>query len=119
MAVVEALTEQLAPGIPVIEVYNKSDLANPTDIPHGPRQAAISAKTGLGLDGLLRLIEDNLDTGVRRVKLLLPYAAAGEVSRIHREGKVFSEEYDNDGIRVEAALNRELQGRYRAYLQQE
>ena len=65
---------------------------------------------------LLRRIEENLDTGVRQVTLLLPYSAAGEISRIHQEGKVLSEEYENDGIRITAAIGRELQGRYRAYV---
>ena len=46
----------------------------------------------------------------------LPYSAAGEVDRIHREGKVFTTEYENDGILVEAALSREMQGRYRDYI---
>ena len=66
---------------------------------------------------LLELVEQNLDTGVKRVTMKLPYTAAGEVDRIHREGKVFSSEYENDGILVDAALSRELQGRYRDYIQ--
>ena len=61
-------------------------------------------------------MEQNLDTGVKRVTMKLPYAAAGEVDRIHREGKVFTTEYENDGILVEAALSREMQGRYRDYI---
>lgn len=117
MAVVEQLTQQLAPQeVPVIEVYNKADLAQPEDIPHGENQIAISAVNGTNLAGLLELIEQNLDTGVARLALLLPYSAAGELDRLHREAKVFSAEYENDGIRVDAALNRELQGRYRAYI---
>jgi len=116
MAVVEELTEKLAPGVPVIEVYNKADLARMEDLPHGDNKIVISAATGMNLDGLKKLIEDNLDTGVARVMLLLPYSAAGELDRLHREAKVFSAEYENEGIRVDAALNRELQGRYRGYL---
>lgn len=117
MAVVERLAQELAPqGVPVIEVYNKADLAKPEDIPVGENKIAISAATGTNLTGLLELIEQNLDTGVARVDLMLPYSAAGELDRLHREAKVFSAEYENDGIRVDAALSRELQGRYRAYI---
>lgn len=117
MAVVEQLTEKLAPqNVPVIEVYNKADLADPADIPHGENRIAISAVKERNLEKLLELIEQNLDTGVARVTLMLPYAMAGEVDRLHREAKVFSAEYENDGIRVDAALGRELQGRYRAYI---
>lgn len=117
MEVVEKLAAQLAPqGVPIIEVYNKADLVEPQLIPVGENKVAISAATGTGLPRLLELVEQNLDTGVRRVTMKLPYSAAGEVDRIHREGKVFTTEYENDGILVEAALSRELQGRYRDYI---
>ena len=117
MAVVEQLAAQLAPqGVPVIEVYNKADLTGAENIPVGENKIAVSAASGTNLDGLLELIEKNLDTGVERLTLHLPYSAAGELDRLHREAKVFSAEYENDGIRVDAALSRELQGRYRAYI---
>lgn len=117
MEVVEKLAAQLAPqGVPIIEVYNKADLVEPQLIPVGENKVAISAATGTGLPRLLELVEQNLDTGVKRVTMKLPYAAAGEVDRIHREGKVFTTEYENDGILVEAALSREMQGRYRDYI---
>lgn len=117
MEVVEKLAAQLAPqGVPIIEVYNKADLVEPQLIPVGENKVAISAATGTGLPRLLELVEQNLDTGVRRVTIKLPYSSAGEVDRIHREGKVFTTEYENDGILVEAALSREMQGRYRDYI---
>ncbi len=117
MAVVEKLVFQLAPqGCPVIEVYNKADLVEPRDIPVGENKVAISAAGGVNLEALLKCIEDNLDTGVARVTMVLPYSAAGEVDRLHREAKVFSAEYENEGIRLDVALSRELQGRYRGYI---
>ena len=117
MEVVEKLAAQLAPqGVPIIEVYNKADLVEPQLIPVGENKVAISAATGTGLPRLLELVEQNLDTGVKRVTMKLPYSSAGEVDRIHREGKVFTTEYENDGILVEAALSREMQGRYRDYI---
>lgn len=118
MAVVEKLAAELAPqGVPMIEVYNKADLIEPQFIPIGENRIAISASSGVGLDKLLSMIDQKLDTGVRRLQLLLPYSAAGELDRLHREARVFSAEYENDGIRVDAALNREQQGRYREYIQ--
>lgn len=118
MAVVEKLAAELAPqGVPMIEVYNKADLIEPQFIPIGENRIAISASSGTGLDKLLSMIDQKLDTGVRRLQLLLPYSAAGELDRLHREARVFLVEYENDGIRVDAALNREQQGRYREYIQ--
>lgn len=118
MAVVEKLAAELAPqGVPMIEVYNKADLIESQFIPIGENRIAISAASGTGLDKLLSMIDQKLDTGVRRLQLLLPYSAAGELDRLHREARVFSVEYENDGIRVDAALNREQQGYYRNYMQ--
>lgn len=118
MAVVEKLAAELAPqGVPMIEVYNKADLIEHQFIPTGENRIAISAASGTGLDKLLSMIDQKLDTGVRRLQILLPYSAAGELDRLHREARVFLVEYENDGIRVDAALNREQQGRYREYIQ--
>ncbi len=118
MVVVEKLAKELAPqGVPMIEVYNKADLIEPQFIPVGEDRVAISATSGAGLDKLLSLIAQKLDTGVRRVELLLPYSAAGELDRLHREARVFSAEYENEGIRINAAMNREQQGRYQRYIQ--
>lgn len=118
MAVVEKLAAELAPqGVPMIEVYNKADLIERQFIPTGENRIAISAASGTGLDKLLSMIDQKLDTGVRRLQLLLPYSAAGELDRLHREARVFLVEYENDGIRVDAALNREQQGYYRNYMQ--
>ena len=118
MAVVEKLAAELAPqGVPMIEVYNKADLIEPQFIPIGENRIAISASSGVGLDKLLSMIDQKLDTGVRRLQILLPYSAAGELDRLHREARVFLVEYENDGIRVDAALNREQQGYYRNYMQ--
>ncbi len=117
MAVVEKLVAQLAPqGVPVIEVYNKADLVSADLLPAGENRIAVSAARGEHLEELLKLIDKNLDTGVQRVMMLLPYAKAGELDRLHREAKVFSAAYENEGIRVDAALNPELQGRYREYI---
>ena len=118
MAVVEKLAAELAPqGVPMIEVYNKADLIEPQFIPIGENRIAISASSGVGLDKLLSMIDQKLDTGVRRLQLLLPYSVAGELDRLHREARVFLVEYENDGIRVDAALNRDQQGYYRNYMQ--
>ena len=117
MAVVEKLVAQLAPqGCPVIEVYNKADLVEQEDLPVGENRIAISAASGANVAALLELIDRNLDTGVKRGVLMLPYTKAGEVDRLHREGKVFSSEYESDGIRVDVALNPEMQGRYREFI---
>ncbi len=119
MEVVEQLARRLAPeDAPILEVYNKADLADWQDIPTGEKRIAISAATGEGLPALLTLIEESLDRGIRRLTLLLPYSAAGELDRLHREAKVYATEYVQEGILIDAAMSRELQGRYKGYIQE-
>ena len=116
MAVVEQLARQLArQGVPMVEVYNKADLVDKSAIPTGENRVAISAAQGQGLEDLKRLMEKKLDKGVVRASILLPYSQAGELDRLHREARVLEVEYREEGIQVDAALNRELAGRYRQY----
>ncbi len=116
MRVVERLIGELArPGVPVIDCYNKCDLAQDF-IPRGEAVAAISAKTGEGVAALLQTIERQLDRGKRRVRLLLPYAMGGQVEVLHTQAKVLSCAYEADGISIEAIVDETLCGKLRQYL---
>ena len=87
--VAERLIAQLCkPGTPVIECYNKSDVAEDELFRRRDGAVAISAKTGEGLPQLLEMIEKELDRGLHHVKLLLPYSAAGLVDLLHQKAKV-------------------------------
>jgi len=115
--VVDKLIAQLAkPGIPVIEAYNKADLVTEDDIPRGENKLAISARTGMHMDELLRLIEKNLDKGLIKATFLLPYAMGGMVDTLHSQAKVLQTEYTADGIQVEAICDEALYGKLRGYL---
>ena len=119
MRVVEKLIAELAkPGVPVIECYNKCDLAQDF-IPHGETIAAISAKTGEGVDELLKTIERQLDRGKRQVRLCLPYSMGGQVDVLHSQAKVLSCRYEAEGIEVEAIVDETLYGRIRQYIIEE
>ena len=53
----------------------------------------ISAREKTGFEELLAAIMAALEPSQKRLKLLLPYTAAGLLAEIRQEGKVFSEEY--------------------------
>ena len=53
----------------------------------------LSARTGEGLDELLRAIDAELDKGTRRVTIHLPYDKGGWLDSLYREAKVESVEY--------------------------
>ena len=115
--VVNRLIAQLAkPGVPVIECYNKADTVEWDDLPHGEGIVCTSARTGLGMDVLLRLIEQMLDRGRRHVRLLLPYRMGGMVDTLHSEAKVLNCDFIEGGIAVEAVIDEALYGKLREYV---
>ena len=118
--VVERLIAQLAkPGTPVIECYNKADLADPDLLPRGENRIPLCAKTGEGVDALLKLIEKNLNRGLYHVKLLLPYSMGGQLDTLHTQARVLNVDYAGEGILVEAVCDEALYGKLRQYVQEE
>ena len=114
--VVDGLIRELgAQETPRLEVFNKSDLYVGEIRPHGENIVSISAKTGEGLDQLLKMIADRLDTGARRVELRLPYDQGGWVDTLYREAKVERVEYA-DTIEVTAVLTPRLLGQLRRWV---
>lgn len=87
--------------IPVVNVLNKCDLIE-NNIPESKDTVKICAKTGEGFDRLLKAIAENLPESAERVKLLLPYDKGGIIAKIREKGKVFSENYTEKGIEVDA-----------------
>ena len=55
--------------------------------------AVVSAKTGEGLDDLLKAIGGVLDNGARRVTIHLPYDKGGILETLYQQAKVESVEY--------------------------
>jgi GTP-binding protein HflX len=102
---------------PIIPVLNKCDLVdggvNITQIGNGVR---ISAKKGLGIDNLLKAIEDNLPIRVKRVKALLPFDKIGISAQIREKCTLISEEYVSDGLLVDAVINEEMYSKIRDYI---
>ena len=93
-AVVDQLIQELgAQQTPCIEVFNKCDLWTGEIRPHGENIVSISAKTGEGLDSLLKAVGDRLDTGAKRVTIHLPYDKGGLVERLYQEARVEKVDY--------------------------
>lgn len=113
--VVNHLIAQLAkPGVPVLEVYNKADLVTSDDLPRGADCISLSAKTGAGVEELLRRMEQAVGPRLHHAVFLLPYSMAGQVEQLHLQAKVLACEYETDGIRMEAICDDVLFGRLQA-----
>lgn len=91
--------------IPQIHVLNKADLV--TDLPHNNENDHIwiSAKTGEGIDALLKAIVKNLPQTAKRMQLCIPYSEGSFLQTLRDEGKIFSEEYTADGTLVDVTVD--------------
>ena len=101
--------------IPRLVVYNKADLAGA--VAFDPSVLLTSARTGRGLDQLLRALDEKLGNRVRRVRVLLPYDRLSLLEVFRREGSVLSEEYQAEGVAVEGILPAERLHLVEAYLE--
>ena len=115
-AVVEALIRQLgAESTPCLRVFNKCD-AYFGILPHGEDVVCLSAKSGEGTAALVSRLSELLDRGKRRVRLAIPYAAAGLLDLLKRTAAVLSAEYTDEAIVCEAVVPPELYGKLKPYL---
>jgi GTP-binding protein HflX len=101
----KTLADLGAAEIPVVTVLNKCDKLE-ENIPENDSTVKISALKAQGIDRLLECIARNLPETAKRMKLLLPYAKGGLTAVIRENGKVFSEEYTENGILVDALVDK-------------
>ena len=114
--VVEQLIRELgASQTPRIDVFNKSDLYTGDIMPHGEDIVSISARSGRGLDELLKAIGKRVDKGAFRVTIALPYDKGGLLDLLYREAKVEKVEYAA-AIEVEAVCTPKTIGRVQEYI---
>ena len=104
---------------PMIEVWNKLDLVEPSLQASLVAQAdgisgvhAISAVTGQGLDALLDAISGHLDDAKSDVTLTLGFADGRKRAWLHAEGVVLAEEQSDDGHRLDVRWTARQAARY-------
>lgn len=105
----ELLAELGCEGIPVINVMNKADAAlNLDTVFEDDKTVIISARNKQGFDKLLDAVVNNLPETAKRMKLLIPYDATAFINKIRIEGKIFSEEYTENGTLIDALVDVKL-----------
>ena len=98
----------------IITLFNKCDRLEERTGLHDVRAEKslyISAKTGEGLDACKEVLSDILMESYILLERIFPYAEAGLLQLIRREGQLLEEEYLAEGIRVKANVPVELYGR--------
>lgn len=102
-------------AIPMITVANKCDVLNDETVVMGENTVFISAKTGYGFDKLLNAVAEGLKSTVKRMKLLIPYSEAGILNLIRQKGKVFEENYREEGILTDALVDITVMDKVKEY----
>jgi GTP-binding protein HflX len=108
-AVREVLGQIGAASVPELVVINKADAADPIEL-DGLRLAeresvVVSARTGEGIDDLLREIDRMLPRPDREVSVVIPYDRGDLVSRVHAEGEVLEVRHAQQGTEVTARVS--------------
>ncbi|MFG6334505.1 MAG: GTPase HflX [Lachnospiraceae bacterium] len=120
-------------GIPMLYLYNKSDLVSPDDVPGlsgvAPERMEeclpavtegaiyLSAKKRIGMEEVVGLIEKKLSGGYRECTLLIPFTDGRAVSYLNENAVVYETEYLESGVRMRIKLRKEDYGYYEKYLE--
>ncbi|NLZ82428.1 MAG: GTPase HflX [Clostridiales bacterium] len=95
----------------IVTAFNKQDRVAEANIIkdfHSDYTIKISAKTGKGIDELLKLIEKVLNERKVLIEKLFTYNDAGKIQTIRKFGQLLLEEYQQDGIFVRAYVPKDI-----------
>ena len=110
----EVVREQGADPVRELVVVNKTDVADPlvlAELNHAlPDAMFVSAATGEGVEVLVQRIAELVAEGDTEVTLDVPYTRGDVVARVHEEGAVVREAYDEHGTRLVVRLPASVAG---------
>ncbi|MCR4782227.1 MAG: GTPase HflX [Lachnospiraceae bacterium] len=98
-------------GKPVITAFNKIDkVEDAVSLTDNKAETVVrmSAKTGEGVDKLLEVIQDELNSMRVLVDCVLPYTRTGDAEVIRKGGQLISMDYEGDGIHIKAYIPKAL-----------
>lgn len=76
----------------------------------------ISAKEELNLDKLLEEIEEKLPYSLKKCEYIIPYDKGDIVSFLHRNGRILSEDYVNEGTKLTVEVDTEAYNKTKEYI---
>jgi GTP-binding protein HflX len=65
---------------------------------------AISARTGYGVQALIKAIESHLPKPKVEIQAVIPFDRGDLVSLVHEQGEIISEEYLPEGTKIHAMV---------------
>ena len=107
-AVRQVISEIGGGEIMEIIAINKADIASPEVLMEILRKEsnayAISARTGYGVDNLIKAVEQALHKPKVEIKAIIPFSRGDLVSAVHEQGEIISEEYLPEGTKLHAMV---------------
>ena len=107
-----------AADVPELVVVNKADKApeEAKALAHGIEGAVlVSARTGEGIDDLLRVVGDRLRASDRVVHLVVPWSRGDVLAAIHREGDVVGQTDGEESVTLQVVLDDVGRARFAEY----
>ena len=112
--VYETLRQLGVEGKPVITLFNKQDkLESPSKFRdfHADYSIPVSAKTGQGLEKLKSVLTEIIRKEQIYIERVIPFAEAGKIQLIRKNGQLLEEAYEAEGIRVKAYVPKAIYGK--------
>ena len=115
------LTELKAVGKPTLAVLNKIDLCPeaedlPAQVDGADKTVRISAKTEAGMEIFREALEDVVPGKKQKAVFLIPYSEGALLPLLHQDQMVLSEEYTENGTRIEALVDEICYAKLRNYV---
>ena len=99
---------------PRIEVYNKWDIADPEKTQIPPGALKVSAKTGEGIEDLLKTIAQVLREREQVFQLFVPFQQYQALGELRKLGRIVEETHQDNGTRVMVRLKAAAAQRFHA-----
>jgi GTP-binding protein HflX len=121
-AVNNVLTELEANHKKMILVLNKIDKADEKQLMDieekytGLQIIKISAKENINLENLLEEITLGVPSKLKKIQYIIPYTDQNLVSNLHRNAKIETEEYIEEGTSITAFVDEKIYNQYKEYM---
>lgn len=115
----EVLSELGVSGKPMVTVFNKADLVEPSVlaglVAREPGSCAISALSGQGCDRLLELVGEALPEECVTRTYRIPYSEIKIASWLHASGRVLEQDFGPESVILRVELRQQMAQRVRQF----
>ncbi len=106
IAVVDDVLQKLGvTDVPIIYVYNKSDLVTSAVSIEKKPNITVSAISGFGMKELVKLVDQTLFSQMHEVKMVLPFDKGNIYSFLKENAHIIQTTYEADGIHLDVELS--------------